>query len=365
MLQYKTNGEVLDKAREDLIGLVLERVELMLLFADILPALTARERMWLHLVDPVKIFIKNEPHKEEKVATGRLRYISSLSVVDSVVQRLVCSSQNNVEIQHWDRVPSKPGIGFTDEMIRSFIDGIPAGELRSDDMSGWDNSFKGWMFDMGLERRLRLCSGHGTVFGRLLKAVFTIAKKAVLVYSDGTMSEQLVEGIMKSGMYITSADNSSERVMLAYCAGFSFAVAMGDDCLTSNDGDASLYAAYGVRPKDGRVSNDTWEFCSHEWNRNGAVYPVRSSLEKMLFRLAHKVASPSELEQFLEEVRHYPDQDEVLRLLLAIGYDGELRAGRWCPANAAQATKEEGESPSEEEASSQSQLEPSPTTDGY
>lgn len=39
--------------------------------------------------DPLKIFIKQEPHKDKKIAEGRLRLIMSVSLIDSMVDRIL------------------------------------------------------------------------------------------------------------------------------------------------------------------------------------------------------------------------------------------------------------------------------------
>lgn len=76
---------------------MIERVELMLFLGlEVIRSLSAVERVWLYLVDPVRFFVKNEPHSVDKVLNRRFRLISSFSVVDSIVQRLATRDRKSV-----------------------------------------------------------------------------------------------------------------------------------------------------------------------------------------------------------------------------------------------------------------------------
>jgi hypothetical protein len=92
------------------------------------------------LADPVRIFVKNEPHTLAKLEAKKYRLISSVSLVDQVVERLLHSEINNTEIDNWDAIPSMPGIGLTSDFdfqkIAEIIKKIQT-PLQTD-VSGWD-----------------------------------------------------------------------------------------------------------------------------------------------------------------------------------------------------------------------------------
>ena len=337
MKKYQSNGQFILEAKADLEGAVIERVELMLFLGlEVIRSLSAVERVWLYLVDPVRFFVKNEPHSVDKVLNRRFRLISSFSVVDSIVQRLATSSQNEREIGQWASCPSRPGIGFTDSMMREYVEAHSSyPSICMSDMSGWDWNVKGWEFDMDAERRVGLATECDEEYRNFIRMVMELAKLSVFMTSDGCLHAQLKPGLMKSGMYITSSSNSAIRVMLAYLAGAKWASAMGDDC-TESGSCKELYEQYGHIVKNMSEVKDQWEFCSKVWTRGGVGWPTRGSADKMLFRLAHKDSSPDELLQFLSEIRHAPWEKEVRDLLTSNGYD---LIERWCSTNA---TQEEG-----------------------
>jgi len=69
----------------------LSRIELS-------PDVTPPELIQLGLCDPVRLFIKQEPHPFRKVRTGRLRLISSVSLSDHTLQSAHLGIQNLISI---------------------------------------------------------------------------------------------------------------------------------------------------------------------------------------------------------------------------------------------------------------------------
>lgn len=96
--------------------------------------------MELNCCDPVRTFVKNEPHSITKLEQGRVRLISSVSLADQVIERLLSSPINNNEIYQWEGLPSMPGIGLTTDedfkRINRLIQAIP--EKTQTDIKGWD-----------------------------------------------------------------------------------------------------------------------------------------------------------------------------------------------------------------------------------
>lgn len=61
------------------------------------------------IADPIRLFIKPEPHKEKKLVEGRYRLISSVSVVDQIIDHMLFGEMNQKMIQKWHSIPNKAG----------------------------------------------------------------------------------------------------------------------------------------------------------------------------------------------------------------------------------------------------------------
>jgi len=60
------------------------------------------------MADPVRFFVKNEPHPMRKLINKRFRLIGSVSLVDQNVERLLFTEQNKAEIADYINTPSMP-----------------------------------------------------------------------------------------------------------------------------------------------------------------------------------------------------------------------------------------------------------------
>ncbi|UYG54067.1 putative RNA polymerase, partial [Dregea volubilis polerovirus 1] len=280
------------------------------------------------LVDPIRLFIKKEPHKTAKLIEGRYRLIMSVSLVDQIIARILFQNQNKREICLWRAVPSKPGFGLsTDEQISEFVNnlaqtcGVSAEEVITSwqkyvlptDCSGFDWSVSQWMLEDELEVRNRLTLDLTPLCARLRKAWLYCLGHSVFALTDGTLLAQELPGVQKSGSYNTSSSNSRIRVMAAFHAGASWAMAMGDDALESPDGDLSIYKQLGFKVEVG----EQLEFCSHVFKAPNLAIPV--NFGKMLYRLIHSYEPEcgnlevlrcylQALHSVLYEIRHDPDQ---------------------------------------------------------
>lgn len=293
--------------------------------------MSGRELVEAGVCDVVKLFIKTEPHKRDKLDTGRYRLISNVSVVDQLIERLLNAPLNRCEIDNWQDIPSKPGIGFD---VRSQLNVKLWLSKRADcghkvyesDVSGFDWSVHGeWLlWDAYYRGQAYLSeSAEALAFVRSalqLRAHCICAK--VFLCSDGMLVDlPSCYGVQASGSYNTSSTNSRVRVAmrclldimagdtLAWCVPqflkparceivpFSVGrycpvIAMGDDALESDGlcfyAHTNPYDQLGIKTTvTGRpVLQDTeFEFCSYIWcaRRGVSAYPVNWA--KSLMRL--------------------------------------------------------------------------------
>lgn len=159
--------------------------------------------------DPIYLFIKPEPHKLSK--KGRKRIISSVSIMDQLVDQMLFGDYN--EILYEDSAMGSVKAGWN----------VTAGGWKampkigiSLDKTAWDWTVKPWLLQMCLEfRRMRLKSDPGNVWWELASwryaALFSQARFAL---PSGAILKQAKPGVMKSGCVNTIIDNSLMQIIL-------------------------------------------------------------------------------------------------------------------------------------------------------
>ncbi|DAZ87620.2 TPA_asm: P1-P2 fusion protein [Piper methysticum polerovirus] len=258
--------------------------------------MSAEELVREGLCDPVRLFVKGEPHKTSKLDEGRYRLIMSISLVDQLVARVLFQQQNKLEIALWRAIPSKPGFGLsTDGQVHEFLAslarqvGVSERELLAHwreyvlptDCSGFDWSVSSWMMADEMEVRNRLTMQNTPLCRRLRAAWLKCIENSVLCTSGGLLLSQKIPGVQKSGSYNTSSTNSRVRVMAAYHCGAPWVMAMGDDALESPITNLRKYADLGFKVE----VSEQLEFCSHVFEQSGLAIPVNTA--KMLYKLIH------------------------------------------------------------------------------
>jgi len=108
----QTNFNVMNVLGDQLVELILLRIDCLLSKTVDNP----KQMLAEFLCDPVRLFVKGEPHKVVKILEGRVRLIMSVSLMDKVIEMVLHNHVNKHEIANWQRLPYKPGMGFTHEM---------------------------------------------------------------------------------------------------------------------------------------------------------------------------------------------------------------------------------------------------------
>lgn len=313
-----------------------------------LQSYSALELVQKGFVDPIRVFLKPEPHKFSKrynKKTGRelpqkrWRIISSCSLVDELVDRLLYTWQNKCEIRNWHKTPSMPGVGFSDDCSADqFFYKVlaPQGDKKLNllDFQGWDWGVKQDILDADADVRSNRCGGRD--MGMFRKRALTIGF-SVFVLDDGSFYEQCIRGIMKSGWFNTSSTNSRGRVLISllhaakaavargedptpYLETF-FVIAMGDDSVEEehksgwNDFVRQL-TSWGLRPdpdfKGDLTDIKHVEFCSHTFDVT-PLGQVRAnlrnhlkSISKFLY-LPRSKRSPEQIAGLRIAFRHAPE----------------------------------------------------------
>jgi len=270
------------------------------------------------LVDVVKIFVKKEPHKIKKIKSWALRLISNVTLIDQIVDRVLYCWQNELEIVNWKTIPSKPGLGLDDAGIKAIYQMVQAAglehELCSIDVSGFDWSQRGYLFQFDAKLRCRLYDlGPKDWLATAILNRHHCVANSVFVDSGGAVYAQAEPGIMLSGWYNTSSTNSHIAIFMAWASRSSWAMAMGDDVLSRwTPYLEKVYRLHGMKLKQCiPMTAECFEFCSTQFV-SGVGIPL--NVGKMVVKALSAAAENEQtsIEALEYELRSHPRKDEIL-----------------------------------------------------
>lgn len=207
------------------------------------------------VADDINLFVKNEPHKEAKILAGKLRLISGISLVDSLIDRMIFGNFAMTVLENVGRTPSLLGWNPYCGGRRFFSGRFPHGVV-SVDKSSWDWSVPGWMVDLWLAFLIEMHCGVPDYHLMLIRARFELLfEKAVFRSKGFRRVPQKIKGIMKSGCYLTIILNSLGQSILHYCfcARYGFDLlryqpyCYGDDTVQDARFDFDLFLDYAKR----------------------------------------------------------------------------------------------------------------------
>lgn len=211
--------------------------------------------------DNISVFIKPEPHKRAKIDEGRLRLISAVSFVDTMVDRVLFG---------WltDKILST--VGSTSVMVGwspvygqwRTVRARLGRNILCVDKSAWDWTVQQWVIEAlrSLIERLAVNAPDWwvRVVRRRFRILFSIARFQM---KDGTIIDQNEDGVMKSGCYLTIILNSFAQLLLHLVAIVHMGnplvdlpLVVGDDTVQTADGlDVERYvlelSKLGCKPK--------------------------------------------------------------------------------------------------------------------
>ncbi len=285
--------------------------------------------------DPIRLFVKDEPHSMRKVNEGRMRLIFSVGLVDQCVERFFAQKQNKVEKSMWFELPSLIGMGFDQPHVSAMLSHwFTQDTVIESDVSGWDWTVQECELRGACALRESLIVDCPEPLRTLMRARYHCILHKMLSMSNGETVIGPV-GIMPSGSYLTSVDNSHMRATLGLRARFncgtpienSMIKCVGDDCVEEDDTDLALlreeYQRLGHKIKDIRVSSsDDFELCSHRFTKGT---PVPLTVPKSVYKWAQGCRGLDEtisLIGFCENLDHLNKQ-KVLEVISRFGGDRE------------------------------------------
>lgn len=328
------NGKLIQLFKEELVDLTLGRIE-KLISADLHDE-TKYDPITLiddGLCDPVRVFVKKEGHQQKKIVNKRFRIIACISVVDQLVERFTSWFVNRQEISDYASLPSQPGMGFTDEASSLLYADVMdhhrhVKPIAAVDVSAWDWSCPGWLLVQAAH--LKMCRTptaslwlHKLYYNRAI-----VSGWSVFSLSNGHMYKQLKFGIMKSGRYETSSDNSRMRAFTTVAVGSEYAKCMGDDSVEEYvEGAPELYKRiFGMTVKAYELITDRFEFCAHTYTIDG-IKPT--SWAKTFMNYVHNETEDVCQQvmfavQLLDYFKHSPEYiDKILAILKCVGWSAQ------------------------------------------
>lgn len=250
----------------------------------VLVRLRCEELLRGDIADPIFTFVKPEPHKTSKIAEGRLRLISAVSLVDAMVDRVLFGWLANACLKNVGRTPCF--VGWTPAKGGWRV--IPAmfrrGRNLCLDKSAWDWTVPGWLVSMWLSLIKHLALDPPQWWISMAEARFRLLfEKPLYRFQDGFEIRQSGIGVMKSGCFLTILLNSVSQVLLHVLAaiqlGFDVRKALpatlGDDTVQDvTDFDVDAYVdvlrQFGVKIKSVDVRSDV-EFAGFQYTSDKCV----------------------------------------------------------------------------------------------
>lgn len=163
--------------------------------------------------DPIRTFIKPEPISEKKYNLNKYRIISSISVIDQIIDHMLFSELNQKLILNCHRTPVKTGwtpiLGGWKE--------VPRRNMVSTDKSSWDWTVNMWLIEIEFEVRKQLCENLTQEWIDLAEFRYRhLYQTPMFITSGGLVLKQRKPGVMKSGCVNTIASNSIMQMILHY-----------------------------------------------------------------------------------------------------------------------------------------------------
>lgn len=255
--------------------------------------------------DPIKVFVKREPHKAEKVRDERYRIISAVSLVDTMIDRILFREFSEF-LKDAEAPPSNSfsplSGGYT--WIRRRFSGK---RVMSLDKKSWDWTMPEWVIKACFKLICKLAYFQNKEFKnrwiRIARARFTcLYRNAVFQFPDGSQAQQAFWGIQKSGCYLTLATNSLSQWLFCVAADPSLDtedlwiayLSQGDDEAREAPKTEQETQAYvkrleelGCIVKEYHISepNEPFEFCGFIFHRRGLPTPAYAA--KHAYNIAH------------------------------------------------------------------------------
>jgi hypothetical protein len=170
----------------------------------------------LPVADDINLFVKDELHKKRKVEDGAFRLISSVSITDSMVDRVLFGEffENCYSFEGFSTTPNKAGwtpyLGGYKWLARRYR----RGKTLFADKKSWDWTMQGWTAYCIMEVMVRLCGLTPVRRNQIRNRLLALFCDAMFNVGGWLRFRQCLAGLMKSGCLGTIVWNGMAQVML-------------------------------------------------------------------------------------------------------------------------------------------------------
>lgn len=234
--------------------------------------------------DPIRIFVKHEPHKLSKLEEERYRLISAVSLVDAMADRILFIWLSSAILDNAGTNSMAIGWSPMAGGYRWVMDTFRGGRgTRGLDMTAWDWTMPEWLIlaIKDVIQELAVCAPE--FWRNLVEARWeSLFRDAWFCFGDGSVVQQPGWGLMKSGCFLTIIMNTLSQlvrhVLVCNSLGINWEIPrvfLGDDQTIE---DFPMFGEYeretrrlGFLLKDSVVSVDRVHFAGFVMDREGAV----------------------------------------------------------------------------------------------
>lgn len=159
--------------------------------------------------DPIKLFIKDEPHSRSKVEEGRFRLIHCLSLEDQIVDRLLFYPWVGAELRDPMAVMAKAGWAPLPAGYQA-MDAIFNDRAVAVDKTAWDWTMPEWVVRAYVDVKLSQIRNSSPLYEWLVwrRLWYILGPGTTFRMYDGRVYRQTYWGLMKSGWFLTLSMNS-------------------------------------------------------------------------------------------------------------------------------------------------------------
>lgn len=165
--------------------------------------------------DPLNVFVKIEPHKLKKDQDGAYRLISGVSLVDTMVDRILFGDLAERVLETSTQTPSYIGWSPIRGGWRNIARKFAGRQVVCLDKSSWDWTVVEWMVEAFTRFILGTAVNPPHWWKTLVeKRIRLLYRDAVFRFQDGTELKQAEWGIQKSGSFLTIIFNTVLQYIL-------------------------------------------------------------------------------------------------------------------------------------------------------
>jgi hypothetical protein len=321
-----TNAIVLKTELERITSVVRARL-VMLANNKTVISNSPTENLRAGLYDPIRFFNKYEPTKVKKIEEHRERLISSV-LADRIVSQMLLSPLIAAQKETWQTSDHTMGFGLRlEDDIKNIVDRFHKTydnkKLHHVDLdaAAWDWQFGEVGYDIESYILIESCINPTDAFINAIRNLKQLEKRKIFQFSKGDMIAQVTPGLVASGKYDTTQQNSNVNSFLMYHFGAVNRRVAGDDGLAAFRAgfrDRYLEANMNMKFNDINKEDGKFEFCSNYWgiNKEGQYFSYPVHYEKMVFKfLSINYTKAVEYEELKRELKFHPDLEEIVEAI--------------------------------------------------